>query len=337
MVLTDDNSVSSPILEATSYYPFGLQQKGISLTASTQNLQNKYLFNDGNELQNHEFSDGSGLELYDATFRSLDPQLGRFWQIDILADYSENLSPYTFASNNPILFNDPLGLKDTSTAIISFPTYPTDGQVYNYITDDGSTWSYTYYSGSGWYPTGTTSENNLQDVTVSPSWWKRMWHKFSNLFKSGESTQPGGIPLVTESGGASPTTTHAEHPDDPVNVDMLLLVIGSATNSEMPDNPVEWAARWSDIGSGVYNLSKDGKNDKTSSAEKVNPASTNSKTPNLGIDPMFLKKGNVIYHRDVGQKTRVNGDGTETLIIDDTPANDTFPHEKLPIDYTYPH
>jgi hypothetical protein len=43
-----------------------------------------------------------------------DPQLGRFGQIDEFAEASENLSPFSFATNNPITFNDPIGL-DTGT------------------------------------------------------------------------------------------------------------------------------------------------------------------------------------------------------------------------------
>lgn len=105
MMITDDYTVSSPLLEAYSYYPLGLQQNGIGLTQGTNPLHNKYLFNSGTELQ-----DDLGLDYYETDFRSLDPQLGRFWQIDLLSDYSENLSHYSYAADNPILFNDLLGL-----------------------------------------------------------------------------------------------------------------------------------------------------------------------------------------------------------------------------------
>jgi RHS repeat-associated protein len=81
---------------------------GISSQAAGS-LQNKYKYN-GNELQHQEFSDGSGLEIYDANFRQRDPQLGRWWQLDPMMEVHPNLSPYVLVNNNPISFSDPLGL-----------------------------------------------------------------------------------------------------------------------------------------------------------------------------------------------------------------------------------
>lgn len=85
---------------------------GISSKAASSSdcgCPNKKGFN-GNELQSKEFSDGSGLEVYDFNARTYDQQIGRFNQIDPLLEVGqESLSPYQFGWNNPIRYNDPDG------------------------------------------------------------------------------------------------------------------------------------------------------------------------------------------------------------------------------------
>ncbi|MBX2924073.1 MAG: RHS repeat-associated core domain-containing protein [Chitinophagaceae bacterium] len=137
------------ILEETHYYPFGLVMSGISSKAfAFGNPENKRGYN-GNEIQNKEFSDGSGLEFYDFKFRGYDAQIGRFMQIDPLADMSFNYSPYAYGNNNPILLNDPLGLaSDTAWKVLQEVVVTAKRKASS--VGDWVTGRDVGYTGSGW-------------------------------------------------------------------------------------------------------------------------------------------------------------------------------------------
>jgi RHS repeat-associated protein len=92
-----------PILEETHYYPFGMVMAGISSNALNDAAENKRKYN-GIE-RNTDFD----LNMYDAFYRNLDPQIGRFWQIDPETVSLSSSSPYESMGNDPINNEDPLG------------------------------------------------------------------------------------------------------------------------------------------------------------------------------------------------------------------------------------
>ena len=77
---------------------------GISSKAAG-GIQNKIGIT-GKELQNQEFSDGSGLEQYDFGARFYDQQIGKWHVQDPLGEKYPNTSPYNYCVNNPIRYVD---------------------------------------------------------------------------------------------------------------------------------------------------------------------------------------------------------------------------------------
>ncbi|SFW21376.1 RHS repeat-associated core domain-containing protein [Sinomicrobium oceani] len=109
---TNTGTTSAPqleIVEENNYYPFGLKHKGYNGQTSSlgNDIAQRWKFG-GKELD-----ESLGLGTYDFGARNYNPELGRWMNIDPLADDPEQVdkSPYAFSWNNPIRYVDPTGLK----------------------------------------------------------------------------------------------------------------------------------------------------------------------------------------------------------------------------------
>jgi RHS repeat-associated protein len=102
----DDLSIvhkKSPVVQSDEYFSFGLTFNSYYRESA---ISNQYLYNNGAERQNE-----LGLEIDLTRFRTYDPSIGRWWQVDPLAHESDLVSstPYNYSFNNPIRYNDPEG------------------------------------------------------------------------------------------------------------------------------------------------------------------------------------------------------------------------------------
>ncbi len=108
----DNGSVdAAEIVEESNYYPFGLKHKGYNANVSSlgNGTAQKWKYN------GMEHDESLGLETYDFGARNYDPALGRWMNIDPLAEQMRRHSPYNYAYSNPVAFIDPDGMLGQAT------------------------------------------------------------------------------------------------------------------------------------------------------------------------------------------------------------------------------
>ncbi|MBA5630381.1 DUF6443 domain-containing protein [Moheibacter lacus] len=115
------------IMEENHYYPFGLRHKKYALSTPKDILSNEtetdkalqdidptnpvlnIYANYDYKYNGKEYQDELGLGLYDYGWRNYDPALGRWMNIDPLAEKYASSNPYNYVLNNPINYVDPDG------------------------------------------------------------------------------------------------------------------------------------------------------------------------------------------------------------------------------------
>ncbi|MGV0830661.1 RHS repeat domain-containing protein [Empedobacter brevis] len=165
------------VLEENNYYPFGLKHKGYNNT-NVANPNYKYKYN-GKELQ-----DDFNINLYDYGARNYDPAIGRWFNIDPLAEKSRRFSPYTYALNNPVFFIDPDGMEATSTHTDKF------GKVIKVI-DDGDLGIYKHDGDKKFTENEIKTKYNKNNTSAGGTKMGRSLTKYS-FTKGGDFNKPSG-------------------------------------------------------------------------------------------------------------------------------------------------
>jgi RHS repeat-associated protein len=107
-VFFDDLSIyksPTPIVQENHYYPFGMNLVGIE-KEGTPNHRFQFM--------SKEKESSFGLGWTETDWRGYDGQVGRFWQVDKLAEQAPDWTGYRYGFNNPISNTDPSGLWEVS-------------------------------------------------------------------------------------------------------------------------------------------------------------------------------------------------------------------------------
>jgi RHS repeat-associated protein len=216
------------IAEENHYYAYGLKIATLSskkLGDSYEGtLKNNYLYND------KELFDDADLNWYDYGFRNYDPQIGRFTQLDPLTDDYPFLTPYQYASCDPITNVDVDGLEGWSSIIRGTVTEAAEHggaikELGNLVLKS--------------LPRAKLLTTNHSSCHVKPDWSQPSGSFGSG--RGGSSRNLYGVVLQAEFGGGN-NAPPGETEEDPIEADGLLLL----TSSWMSGNP-EFAKTWEEI------------------------------------------------------------------------------------------
>ena len=139
------------IVQENHYYPFGLELAGLE---KNNKPDFRYLYNAGTERER-----SFGLQWDETDWRGYDAQVGRFHQIDPFSYFLTGITPYNYAFNNPIYFNDPSGLcPECDKHYKDKKKKPKVGE--HYYSQGGKIYTYTK---DGWVKEGGT----LEEITIT--------------------------------------------------------------------------------------------------------------------------------------------------------------------------
>ena len=130
------NPVSLQIIQEKNYYPFRLSHKGYNDATNGYGNSAAKMFKFGGKEYQDEESGGKNLDWYDFHARNYDAALGRWMNVDPLAEEFYEWSTYIYTYNNPLNFVDPTGMGPEDIRIWGKDDNDNDVLVLNLVTDE---------------------------------------------------------------------------------------------------------------------------------------------------------------------------------------------------------
>lgn len=196
---------STDIIEESNYYPFGLKHLGYnSDIVGGNDVAQAWKF--GGKEYNQELD----LDWYDVSARNYDPALGRWMNIDPLAELMGSHSPYNYAFDNPVFFIDPDGMAPVPIAVSNFES-------------TGSTSGLETGSGSGIDAIGMDGSGGIQQYMKKTTARSGLNYTFDSN-EDGTNTH-----TITETITETTMMTHGSDGFNPTNVRVTVQTITNTT------------------------------------------------------------------------------------------------------------
>jgi len=229
------------VLEESHYYPFGLKHKNYNAQqfeyAENENgvsvvleevLRKEYQY----KYNGKEYQDELGLNLYDYGARNYDPAIGRWMNIDPLAEINSDWTPYRYGFNNPLTYTDPTGMLESTHT-------DEDGNVIA-VYDDGDLGVYKHSNNADG---GTPTKANIDkrhEKSTSAGGEKMGTTEFWNEFIIPGTNQAAGTILFGETSSWEPLIEKANNLAN--NQDLSVTMEQSKLNQRLDiKNNKNWA------------------------------------------------------------------------------------------------
>ena len=168
--LNGNGAIETPeeILQENHYYPFGMKMKGPWMHGN--NPDDRYQYNAMQQLADFN------LDYNLASYRTHDPQIGRWLQTDPLAEHLVDISPFNAMNNNPVSNMDPAG-----TSPFGFQSGPNIGLTGIRVpgSNSGPFGAYLPKFGGGDFNIYGSNSTFGNEYIWDPE--KRKWIKISNV------------------------------------------------------------------------------------------------------------------------------------------------------------